>query len=347
MLARILPVVGHDLFRILGARIRHRKTEGEDVVGADAEIDAEEIPEAVNGETRTGEERQCQGKLANYENPPQAVTAGSSARTAALLQSLCGIDPGGIPCRNAAKEQPGNRCRQQGEEQDRNVQVKVRFGWQCPLGHDRYQPGEHGISDANSKDAAHQGEQEAFGKQLNEDGPRSCPQRAADGQLFLPGHAAGQQEIGDVDAGDQEHKSDRAQQQPQGQLSLLGQEVVFQRLDPRAPSLVALRILLRDVGGDRVHIGLRLLDGDARLQSAHNQQPVEVVIDLVGFEDQWHGQLCVIAIVRTGRKHADDGIGLSVHGHGGADDVWIGAEFQPQLVGQDDDVVFPFLAFLG
>ena len=100
-----------------------------------------------------------------------------------------------------------------------------------------------------------------------------------------------------------------------------------------APALVALGIGLGDVGGDGVHVGLRLLDGDAGFEAAHGEQPVKVVVDLLGLEDQRHGQLALAAIVEAGREDADDGVGLAVHAHGCADDFGIGSRAVPRVCG--------------
>ena len=67
-----------------------------------------------------------------------------------------------------------------------------------------------------------------------------------------------------------------------------GRKSFLQRVDDGAPSLVAFRIGLGNVIGDRIHVGLGLLDGHAGLEAAHREQPVEVVIQLLGFEDERH-----------------------------------------------------------
>ena len=139
-------------------------------------------------------------------------------------------------------------------------------------------------------------------------------------------HAARQQQIGDVDAGNQQHESNRTQEQPEHLDALFGQKIVLKSLDIRAPALVALGIHLGDVGGDGVHVLLRLLEGDARLKAAHDEEPMEVVVDLFRLEDQGDRELRFLAIEDAGTLHADDGVGGAVHAQSGADDVGIGAQ---------------------
>ncbi len=88
---------------------------------------------------------------------------------------------------------------------------------------------------------------------------RAGAQCTAHGQFLLPRHAARQQQIGHIDAGDEQHESDGAQQEPEHLDSFRRQKVILQRLDFGAPALVALRINLRDMRRHRIHILLRLL----------------------------------------------------------------------------------------
>ena len=101
------------------------------------------------------------------------------------------------------------------------------------------------------------------------------------------------------------------------------------------------------MGGHRIHVLLRLLEGDARLQAAHHQEPVEVVVDLFRLEDQGNGELPFPSIEDAGALHADDGVGIAIHAQGGADDLWIGAQLEPQLVGEDHDMFMAGLSFFG
>ena len=97
-------VVGGDLRGVLGARVGHGQEEGLHVVGVQPEIDAGEIPEAVNGEARAGKQRKRQRKLADDQYPAQAMAAGAGCRTPALLESFTGIDARGIPGGKTAEE---------------------------------------------------------------------------------------------------------------------------------------------------------------------------------------------------------------------------------------------------
>ena len=130
-------------------------------------------------------------------------------------------------------------------------------------------------------------------------------------------------------------------------ISSLGRKSLCSGSTNGAPAFVAFWIGLRDVGRHRVHVGLRLLDGDAGLQAAHGEQPVEVVIELVGLERERDDEPLVETVRLTGCEHADHGVGGAIELNGLADDVRIGAEPPPELVHQDDYMLLAERAFFG
>jgi hypothetical protein len=77
----------------------------------------------------------------------------------------------------------------------------------------------------------------------------------------LPHGSAGQQQIGNVDAGDEQHEADRAGEDEQ-RGARAGHQVVLQRLELDAP-IAIIGILRGEVAGDDVHLRLRLLDRNA------------------------------------------------------------------------------------
>ena len=93
----------------------------------------------------------------------------------------------------------------------------------------------------------------------------------ANGHLSAARRGAGQQQIGDVGAGDQEHKADRAQQHQES-----GPHVPhdFLRQRPHVDAVLGIRlgIGLRELRGHAVHVGLRLLSGHPGLQASHGAQ---------------------------------------------------------------------------
>jgi hypothetical protein len=85
---------------------------------------------------------------------------------------------------------------------------------------------------------------------LFKDGSATGSECAADGELLLTGKAAGEEEIGDVDAGDEQDEGYGAEEKPERLLAFAWEEVVLERLDEDAPALVAFGVGLGDVRGD-------------------------------------------------------------------------------------------------
>jgi hypothetical protein len=113
---------------------------------------------------------------------------------------------------------------------------------------------------------ARQRQQDALGKQLARDaGPRR-PQRAPDGELLLPRRAARQQQVCDVDAGNQQNERDSRQQRQQGGAQTLHPEVAQRRHGGAHVRVV--RVLPGDVASYRLHLRPRLRHAHARLQAA-------------------------------------------------------------------------------
>ena len=177
------------------------------------------------------------------------------------------------------------------EEQDGNVEAQIGLAGQCIARHGGDKTLQHGVTHADSEGSAGKSQDQAFGKKLGEDGGAARAESAANRQFLLSRHAARQQQIGDVDAGNEQNKPNGAQEQPEHLDAFFGQKIVLEPLDIGAPALVALGIHLGDVGGDGIHVLLRLLEGHARFKTAHHQEPVKVVIDLFRLEDQGNGEL--------------------------------------------------------
>ena len=147
-----LAVVGGDERGVFGTRVGHVEEEGEDVVGLDAEVDAHEVPEAVDGEAGSGEQRQREGEFADYEGPAQAVAARAHARAAAFLEGLGGIDARGVPGGCAAEEESGERGCREREEQDRHVKAEVGLAGQDVGRHGGDESTQHGIANTDTRE---------------------------------------------------------------------------------------------------------------------------------------------------------------------------------------------------
>ena len=119
-----------------------------------------------------------------------------------------------------------------------------------------------------SESAANHREQRAFGQQLSNDAAPSGAKRRSDRHLFLPVGRPRQQQVGDVRAGDQQNEADDSHQYPQRLANVADHEFI-KRLRGQSPvaAIRAGHILLSQIGGYGVQLGLRLPDLDAGLES--------------------------------------------------------------------------------
>ena len=299
------------------------------------------IPEAVDRQAGAGERGDRQCELDDYECLAQPSAAAARRRAAALLQRLVQIHLTGLPRGRRFEQQPAHRRGEQREQEDRHAELRVGFGRQhAPRDHR-----EQGLKEPGGRDDAQHparcGEHETFGEHLADQANAASAQRCADCHLALAHRAAREQQVGYVHTRNRHDESHRGQQQPERRPRIGTQEIVLQRFDRNVPTVVRLRSVLLELGGDAGHLVLGLFDADARLEASHDQQPSScVVIDLGGLERERHPQVRRQAIGWPRRQHADDRVGPSVHSDVASDDAGIGSVAEaPEAVAEQHDLV--------
>ena len=107
-----------------------------------------------------------------------------------------------------------------------------------------------------------------------QDEPRPAgAERGANGDLFLAGQSASQNEVRDIGARDEKNEGDSAQHHEQRWLD--GRNGVIAHVDDEStPTLVIVRVSKLEAPRDCGDLGLRLLYGDSRPQSSDAQQAV-------------------------------------------------------------------------
>jgi hypothetical protein len=137
------------------------------------------------------------------------------------------------------------------------------------------------------EEASQDRQQNALREKRGEDCRRPRSQSTANRHFPLPRNALGEQQIGNIYASDEEQETHCAQQQPKRSLPIAGQKVILIRLHERTPVLIACGIVHGFSRRDRIHLSLRLLDGDTGLEPARDQ-PVtgSMIVELLRLEDQ-------------------------------------------------------------
>ena len=84
---------------------------------------------------------------------------------------------------------------------------------------------------------------------------------------------------------------------------------------------------LSDMPSDGVHVRLGLRDTDTRFETAHYQQPMEIVVDLLGLQGKRHHQVIRHPVLLSRRHDPDDCIKLIVNVDLAPYDIWSTAKF--------------------
>jgi len=105
-----------------------RENHGEDVILAEAEVDAREFVEAVDDQAGSGEKREGESEFENDEETAQAVTSRADRGAAAVFQSVVEIGARRLPGRDSAAEQARDEGGGNGEKEDGDVQRDFGLG---------------------------------------------------------------------------------------------------------------------------------------------------------------------------------------------------------------------------
>ena len=158
-------------------------------------------------------------------------------------------------------------------------------------------------------------QQQAFAENLRDQTAAPRAQRRANPHLLAPARDARQQQARHVHAGQQQQKPHRAQQQQQR-----GPDVFEQRLfhphHGHIPTGQPGRLRI-DAARDGAQLGLRLGDGDARLQAGDDAEIVVHAVLGAQLRDRpWHVKIGGQRMVEIRSEHADHGVRLAIHDEG-------------------------------
>ena len=187
---------------------------------------------------------------------------------------------------------------------------------------------------------AHRGashrQDERLGQQLADDAAAAGADGGAHRDLAGAHAAAGEQQVGDVAARDEEHERHRAEQDEQP-LTVVADDFRVKGIRDPDPDLVVVGILLRHLLINRLQFRIRLRDRHAAREPPDSGQ---VVVVVAGELLRREGDRCpqfrgVGGDVEGGRHHADDGVRDAVQTNLPAEDPGIGAETsRPQPVAE-------------
>jgi hypothetical protein len=118
---------------------------------------------------------------------------------------------------------------------------------------------------AKAGNASGGGKHQALGEQLAHQPRAAGAERRPDADFALPCGGAREQEIGDIDARDEQHQQHGADQHEQRRPNLADHQLL-QRKDHHGTGGIALRLFFLQLGVDPAHLAVGLIERDAVAQ---------------------------------------------------------------------------------
>ena len=143
------------------------------------------------------------------------MPAGSGSEAGGLFERGFGIDGGGAAQRGKPEQNAAQHGNGEIEGQDCAADVGL-FMCGTPAGRDGAQKLHASECHREARHPARRSQQHAFGEQLTQHAAAARAQGDAHRDLFLPCDGAGQQQIGNVHAHDQQNQPDRSREYQQG-----------------------------------------------------------------------------------------------------------------------------------
>jgi len=265
------------------------------------------------------------------------VHAGAGAH-AVLPECVEGGGAGELPERREADEQDGGERGAEAEEEGAPIERGRGEGGELGRG-ERDEEVEAPERDEHPGHAAEQAERAGFEQRIPQEMAAVGAEGDAHRGLVAAADGAGEQEVGEVGAGGEEHEADGGDEHEVERADLAG-EVFGDRRRESAEAGVGVGILLLESGGDGREIGVGLREGDAGAEAAGDEEVVATAVaqgSLVVEAAEGHPQ----GVVQTGDgeaggQHAEHGVRRAPQLDDAADDRGVGGEAAlPESVAED------------
>src|SRR5262249_54244143 len=192
-------------------------------------------------------------------------------------------------------------------------------------------------------------EQDAFREELPNDAPAAAPKREADCELLDPRTHARELNVGEIEAGDQQHEAHSAKEKQR----VLAIEVTDREFGKAAnvevPALISIAIRRSLLLENSLHFSSGRGETHARMkQSDRMQETVFAHLALLRGESQWKPSFGGQREVEASKHHTDNGPEAAIHLDRVVENPGIGSESpSPEPVGEDHDAVLAWGLFLG
>ena len=197
--------------------------------GTVARVRREHAEQALAHEPRRAEEHDRERDLDRHQHAAEAVPGVIGAPDGTrLLQDVVQVGTGGAKSREQAEEHRGEEDERAAVEEHPAVDVEVleeRHPGLLAAGNAGEEEREAQARGEEPEEPAEDREDETLGQQLPEQAATAGAERGPDGHLLLAGPGAGEEEVGHVGAGHEEHEGDAGEEEHEHRLHLSHQDV--------------------------------------------------------------------------------------------------------------------------
>jgi hypothetical protein len=201
------------LLRPLRVLVRRQPVlHGQEVAGLEARVHSRERVQAAQQQAGPDEQDHGQRDLRHHQRATHARAQGAAGvAAAAFLQRLHEVGPREAKRGHETEQERGERGERDRVPDDRRIQAGHQAARQA-VGRRRHQEAQPPLAGQQSERATGRPEQGGLGQELPHQPAAAGAQRDARRQLPLARGRAGQHQVRDVGAGDQQHQRHRGQQ---------------------------------------------------------------------------------------------------------------------------------------
>lgn len=254
--------------------IRQRDRHGQQLLWIETRIDLPQVIRALDHKARCDQQHEGHRHFRSDERGDQMLPRASGCGASSFeLQGIARVRGRDSKRGDDARDQRRQRSHDKREQENRAIHCRVLCERNARR-HQGPQQSETAIRQADSDRAGRQRHQGGLGQELSQDSKPRRTEGCAYGDFFLARCGASQQQVRDVSACDQQHKPRGGEQQEQHSARAT-QHLIAQRDDSNTETVVRVGMGHGKIAGNRVHLGLRLLDRHSRTQS---RDDVEVAV---------------------------------------------------------------------
>ena len=331
-----------------------------DVVGDDGEVGGIEagvhgggVAEAAEEEAGSDQGHEGEGDLRHDEEGAGIVGAVKTGGGGGAFFEVAGeIGAGGAEGGGESEEEAGTGRDGEGEEEDGGIEIEaesgaIENGWADGPEEVAAPAGEE-----ESGGAAGQGEEEAFGEELAEEAGAGGAEGEAEGDFLVAGGGPGEEEIGDVGAGDQENEGGDDHEQDAGaredRAGTGGKGGVGDGGEDEAAAEVFAGVLALEFPSEDLQGALGLGEGDAGFEASDGGKEEGAALgdeagggNRLGVDGEGEIDIGSVELgesLEGGRSDAEDQVGAAVEFDGAAGDGGVAVEEAlPEPMAEDGD----------